>query len=89
MIGNHPRLTIHIDQPEEDPYIFRGAEREEIPASGVSVVQPIRRRSRGESPERSHNPDMENRPSERREGGEGRELVSAGAVDTGPVIDVS
>lgn len=60
-----------------------------MPASGASAVQPIRRQSSDESPERGHDLNKENRPSERREGEEGRELASAGSVDSGPDTDVS
>ncbi len=69
--------------------MFREAELDEMPASGASAVHPIRRQSSDESPERSIDPIMENRPCERREGGEGGELVSAGSIRDGLDTDVS
>lgn len=56
-----------------------------MPARGASAGRPIKRQSRDECRDESFDDDLnkENRTSERSEGGEGRRLGTAGAVNRG------
>ena len=86
MDGSHPRPST---RPAPSNSVYRGAKLEEGPASGTSAAQSIRRQSREESPDPNHDSNGENRPSERREGGEGGQLVCAETVDSDLDTDVS
>ena len=81
VLRNHSSPNICFDRPP----VFRGALPEEMPASVASYST-----AGAQSPDLCHDPQKGNRHRKRKkQGGEGRQLVSVGSAESSLDADVS